>query len=85
MKSFQYVITDSEGIHARPAGMFVKEAGKFQSSINISCHGKTGDAKRIFSVMGLAVKSGEEITVTCEGADEQEAATSLESFFKENL
>ena len=35
MKEFSYVITDSEGIHARPAGLLVKEAAKFQSDIKL--------------------------------------------------
>ena len=35
MKEFKYVITDELGIHARPAGLFVKEAAKFQSDIKI--------------------------------------------------
>ena len=35
MKTFDYVITDPEGIHARPAGLLVKEAAKFQSTITL--------------------------------------------------
>ena len=59
MKQFSYVITDKEGIHARPAGLFVKQAGKFSSKITIAKGEKTGDAKRIFAVMGLGAKMGE--------------------------
>ena len=40
MKEFTYVITDPEGIHARPAGALVKEAGTFSSKITISKDGK---------------------------------------------
>ena len=82
MKEIKYVITDREGIHARPAGLLVKEANKYSSSITIS---KSGDAKRIFAVMGLAAKQGEEITVTAEGSDEQEAITAIEGFLQANL
>ena len=39
MKTFNYVITDEVGIHARPAGMLVKEAKKYESQIMI----KKGD------------------------------------------
>ncbi len=85
MKTFQYVITDHEGIHARPAGLLVKEAGKYQSAITLKKGEKTGDAKRIFAVMGLAAKQNDELTVVCEGADEEVAAEALEKFFKENL
>lgn len=85
MKEFSYVITDREGIHARPAGLLVKEANRFASSITLAKGDKTGDAKRIFAVMGLAAKKGETLTVTVEGADEAEAAAAIESFLKENL
>ena len=85
MKEFKYVITDPEGIHARPAGILVKQADGYQSSVKIAKGEKSADAKRIFGVMGLGVKTGEEITVTVEGADEDTAAAELETFFKENL
>lgn len=85
MKQFSYVITDKEGIHARPAGLFVKQAGKFSSKVTIAKGEKTGDAKRIFAVMGLGAKMGETVTITCDGPDEAEAAASLEAFLKENL
>ncbi|KAB1441042.1 HPr family phosphocarrier protein [Candidatus Galacturonibacter soehngenii] len=85
MKSFKYVIKDEIGIHARPAGLLVKESGKFQSAITLKANGKTGDAKRIFGIMGMAVKQNDEVTVEAEGADEEEAITTLKKFFEENL
>lgn len=85
MKEFKYVITDPEGIHARPAGEFVKAAKMFESDVNISKDEKTVSAKKIFGIMGLAAKQGHEITVTVEGADEDAAAAELEAFLKKNL
>lgn len=85
MKKFNYTITDPQGVHARPAGILVKEAAKYQSSITIEKDGKTGDAKRIFAVMGLGVKCGQTISVKVEGPDEDEAAKAVEEFLKANL
>lgn len=85
MKEFTYTITDPQGMHARPAGVLVKEAGKYQSKITIEKDGKSGDAKRIFAVMGLGVKCGQAITVKVEGDDEAEAAAAIEEFLKANL
>ena len=85
MKTFDYTITDPQGIHARPAGMLVKEAAKYQSSITIEKEGKKGDAKKIFAVMGLGVKAGQKITVTVEGEDEAAASEAIEKFLKETL
>lgn len=56
MREFQYVITDPEGIHARPAGELVKAAKEFECSIKITKDGKTGDCKKIFGLMGLGCK-----------------------------
>ena len=85
MKEFQYVITDELGIHARPAGLLVKEAGKFQSDIKIKKGEKEADAKRIFGIMGLAAKKGDEIVLTADGSDETEAIAAIEEFLKANL
>ena len=85
MKEFKYVITDPEVIHARPAGILVKQAAGYQSTVKIAKGEKSADAKRIFGVMGLGVKTGEEVTITVEGADEEKAIAELEAFFKGNL
>lgn len=85
MKQFTYVITDPAGIHARPAGLLVKEAAKFASTITIAKDAKKGDLKRIFGVMALGAKKGDTVTITCDGADEEAAAQALEAFLKANL
>ena len=77
MKEFRYTITDSEGIHARPAGEFVKEAKKFASDVKIVKGEKSADAKKIFGLMSLGVKQGEEILVQIEGTDEEEAMKAM--------
>ena len=85
MKQFSYVIKDKEGIHARPAGVVVAEAKKFVSSVTIENKGKVADLKRIIAVMALCVKSGEEVIIRVEGADEEAAALAIEKVFQENL
>ena len=69
MKTFDYTIKDAMGIHARPAGLLVKEVGKYQSKISLTKDGKTVDAARLMAVMSLGVKQGQTITVTAEGDD----------------
>ena len=85
MKEFEYVLTDPLGIHARPAGLLVKEAAKFKSSVKIGKAGTSADAKRIFGVMGLQAKQGDTVKFTVEGEDEDAAAQALEAFMKANL
>lgn len=85
MKEFKFTITDPLGMHARPAGLLVKEAATFQSKITVAKDGKEADAKRIFGVMGLAAKQGHELTFKFEGPDEDAAADKIEAFLKENM
>ncbi len=85
MKEFKYVITDPEGIHARPAGELVKLAKSFESSVKLIKDGKAADCKKIFAVMGLGVKKGHEITMQFEGADEEAAFEGVAKFLQENL
>lgn len=85
MKEFKYVITDPEGIHARPAGMLVKAAKGFACDIKIAKGGKAMSGKAIFGVMGLAVKKGEEVTLTFDGEDEEAACEAIRKFMQENL
>ena len=80
MKEFKYVIKDEQGIHARPAGLFVKEAAAFPCKVIIEKDGKEADAKRIF-----AVKCGQEITLKTDGENEEEAMNKLSAFLEENL
>ena len=85
MKEFKYVVTDNEGIHARPAGELVKLVKGFESKITIEKDGKTVECRKLLALMGLGVKCGETVTVTVEGADEEKAAAAMEKFFSENL
>lgn len=85
MKTFSYVIKDPVGIHARPAGMLVKKAGEFQAAVTVKKGDKTADARRLFSLMGLAAKQGDTLTIEITGADEEAAAAALQAFLEEHL
>ncbi len=86
MTEFTYCITDEAGIHARPAGLLVKEADKFGSDIEIVVGDeKKADAKRLFSVMSLGIKKGDIIMVRISGDDEEMACRELRSFFEKTL
>lgn len=85
MRSITYVITDRVGIHARPAGIVVKEAQKYESEILVHRGEKQADAKKLMQLMALGVKGGEEINVSAKGPDEEAACAAMENVLKENL
>ena len=85
MKSFKYVITDPVGIHARPAGILVKEIKKYASTVTVSKGDKAVNALKLMALMGMGIKQGDTVKVTIDGADEDTAAAAIEAFFKANL
>lgn len=85
MKSFSYTVKDELGIHARPAGMLVKEVKNFKSKVTLEKDGKVTDAARLMAVMSMGVKKDQTVTITVEGADEDAAYDALKSFFETNL
>ena len=85
MEQIKYVIKDNAGIHARPAGLLVKLAKEFESSITIEKDGKTADARKILAVMSLGAKKDDEITVKIEGNDAESAANKIKEFLENNL
>ena len=82
---FTFTVSDPEGMHARPAGRLVAKAQEYESSITVAYGGKSVDAKRIFGVMGLGAKQGQEIVLKTEGADEDAAMDKLSAFLEANL
>ena len=85
MRTFEYTITDEVGIHARPAGLLVKEAKKYDSVIKVTKDDKSAEAKKLMALMGLGVKKGDTVTVSVEGGDEDTVAAKMEKFFRNNL
>ncbi len=77
MVSQNVVVKNPTGLHLRPAGILCKEAIQFKSLITFSFRDTTANAKSVLSVLGACVKSGDEITLCCEGEDEEEALKRL--------
>ena len=85
MKEFKYTITDPGGIHARPAGILVKEVKNFASTVTFIKGEKSAKASSLMKLMGMGIKQGDEVTVQVEGADEEACAAAIEKFLKENM
>ena len=85
MRSFEYTVTDPVGIHARPAGLLVKEAQRMESDVRIRCADKEADGKKLFSVMRLGAKTGDRLTVTVTGEREEDDSRFLRAFMEKNV
>jgi phosphocarrier protein len=71
-------ITNKQGLHARPAAMFVKAASRYASEIWVSKDDDEVNGKSIMGLMMLAAEYGSEVEVRAEGADEREALEDLD-------
>ena len=73
MVSQRVMISNPTGLHLRPAGVLCNKAMEFESRITFQFNNYHANAKSMLSVLGACVKSGDEIELCCEGADEETA------------
>ena len=87
MKEIEFTVKDPHGLHARPAGNFVKMAQSFQSegTLTLERSGKSASIKRLLAIMSLGVKGGDRISVLLQGEDEEAAAHAIQAWLEENL
>lgn len=77
-----YKIIEETGIHARPATLLVREAGKFNSNVDLEYNGKTVNLKSIMGIMSLGLGKGAEIKIKADGEDENEALNAIDDLMK---
>lgn len=77
MKACAVAIVNPLGLHARAAARFVHLAARFSSAIRVGRAGREIDGKSIMGLLLLSAAQGSEISITADGADEDEAMTAL--------
>ncbi|QDP41195.1 phosphocarrier protein HPr [Radiobacillus deserti] len=77
-----FTITDSTGVHARPATLLVNKAGAFQSDLKVEYNGKSVNLKSIMGVMSLGIPKDAQIKVVAEGPDADEALRTIADTIK---
>jgi len=82
MKRKEVEIKNKLGLHARPASLVVKLAGKFEAEIQLIKEDTEINAKSILGVMMLAAGPGQKITITADGSDEAEAVDAIGSLIE---
>ena len=89
MISKKVEIKNPTGLNLRPAGLFCKTAVQYSSEITIEKKGKsediTANAKSVLSVLGASIRSGDEIVIICDGADEERALEGMIRVIEEGL
>ncbi|MGE3063354.1 MAG: HPr family phosphocarrier protein [bacterium] len=81
----EIVVKNKLGIHARPAALLVKNAGQFESKIEIKRDDLIVDGKSIMGVMMLAAEQGATLIFSIDGTDEERAMKAISKLFEENF
>ncbi len=79
MDSVSLKLMNEEGLHARPAAIFVQVANKYSSDIWLESQGTKVDGKSIIGIMSLGAFHGEDITISAKGIDSKEAVEALKA------
>ena len=85
MLSKKLTVVNPSGLHLRPAGVLSQAAMKFKSDVIIECGEKRIVAKSVLNVMAAGIKCGTEITVACDGPDEEEALKTITEAIESGL
>jgi phosphotransferase system HPr (HPr) family protein len=88
VKSARVTVVNPSGLHARPAALFVRTAGRFRSTIRVRNSGRDdreADAKSVLAIMNLAVGRGTELELTADGDDADEAIETLRQAVEDGL
>ena len=80
----KFVVTPEEGLHATPAVIFSKEAGKFQCDLKLfkgDNRNKAYNPKKLLSVMTIGAAKGDVVTIIADGPDESESMKRIKGLF----
>ncbi|MBR3879486.1 MAG: HPr family phosphocarrier protein [Clostridia bacterium] len=79
MKTCEIMITNSSGLHARPATFFIQKANFYKSTILIEKDNRKVNAKSLLGVLSLGIAKGMTVTLSADGQDEDAAIDGLVS------
>ena len=88
MVETELTLKNDQGLHARPADLFVRTANKFKSDItvrNLSTGSNDVNAKSILRILSLGVYNGHTIQVMADGEDETQAIEEIATLVNHNF
>lgn len=76
----EIMIANPQGLHARPAALFVQIASKYDAHLTVAKGGETVNGKSIMGILMLGAQHGSTITLSADGEDAQSLVNELEEF-----
>lgn len=85
LKEHVIQLKNGEGLHARPAGLFVKTANQFKSAVEVELNGIKKNGKSIMSLMTLGATQGDALKLYVSGEDSDAAIAALTALVESNF
>lgn len=85
MYSKEVAVTNSVGLHARPATFFIQKSNEFKSSIWVEKGDRRINAKSLLGILSLGIIKGTDIKIIADGVDEEAAVSALASLIENEL
>jgi phosphocarrier protein HPr len=79
-----FIIGNKQGLHARPAALFVQIAEKYDSEITVVKDQEQVNGKSIMGLLMLGAHYQSKVSITIEGPDCEQAMADIEKFFNSN-
>ena len=79
MISREVTITNTIGLHARPATFFIQKANAYKCSVWVEKEDRKVNAKSLLGVLSLGIAQGMTIKLIADGSDEAEALDGLQA------
>lgn len=79
------VVANPSGLQLRTAGILCREASHFRSQVLIFKGGSTIDAKSVLNLLGASIQYGDELELSCQGQDEEEAFAVVKNLIESDI
>lgn len=85
MTNKKVTVTNTVGLHARPATFFIQKANEYKSSIWVESEERRVNAKSLLGILSLGIIQGTEIDIIANGVDEEDAVEGLVELLKSDF
>ena len=85
MISREITITNTIGLHARPATFFIQKANGYKSSVWVEKEDRKVNAKSLLGVLSLGIAKGMSVTLSADGQDEELALQGLQALINSGI
>lgn len=85
MKKIEYLVSNPNGIHARPCALLAQCCVNYKSSVTVSANGKTASGENVLALLSLQAKENDVLTFEIEGEDEEQCLTEIQDVLEKQF